>query len=147
MPSIIDAILLKPYGLNSYYLILDKMPEFTFERHGKYLIAEEDGFFARYGYESPGPSWSAFGGRKFDIPLKDGTVEHACGQWWWCAPLISANQGPITPVGIATIEKLRQCYVFQSANISTQKLDEWLSAHEASADYYKYAAANFLPLN
>ena len=138
MPKIIDAIVLTNYGNDHYYLVLDEMPTFVFERHGDSLVAEHDGFYERYGYERPDEHWKAFGGRKFDIPLKDGTVEHASGQWWWCAPLVSANPGPIMSVGISTVELLRKCYVFSSGCIAKEKLDAWLMENEPSRDYAKY---------
>jgi hypothetical protein len=138
MPKIIDAILLKPYNNAHYYLVLDEMPVFTFERTGNRLIAECDGFVECYGYETPGPNWQAFGGRKFELPMKDGTMEQAHGQWWWCQPAETESIGSLTSVGIATLEQLKQCYCFSGGNISTAKLNEWLASNEPSTDYEKY---------
>ena len=141
MPQILDAIVLTSYGVKHYYLVLDAMPKFVFERQGKYLVAEDDGFSECYGYEKPDKNWQAFGGLKFDLPLKDGTVEHCYGQWWWSAPLVSNSPGPIMSVGIATIESLRKCYVFSSGNVLKQKLEAWLAVNEPSTEYYKYKAS------
>ena len=139
MITILDVIMLTPYGLPHYYVVLNEMPAFVFERQGENLVAEHDGFFERYRRETPTERWKAFGGRKFDLPLKDGTVEHACGQWWWSAPMISANPGPIISVGISTVELLRKCYVFTSGCIAKEKLDAWLATHEPTTDYDKYS--------
>lgn len=138
MPKIVDAIVMHHYGIPHYYLVLDEMPKFVFERKGNRLDAEDDGFFESYGYEAPSERWQAFGGRKFDLPLKDGTVEHASGQWWWCAPLVSANPGKIVSVGLSTLENLGKCYVFTSGSIAKSKLDAWLSDNEPSTNYEKY---------
>lgn len=138
MPKILDAIRLNSYGIDAYYLVLDEMPTFVFERTGKHLFAEHDGFSRCYAYETPGPNWQAFGGWKFDIPLKDGTVEHASGQWWDCSPLGMKARQPRTSVGIATVEMLEKCYVFTGGVIETEKLEEWLASNEPSTDYEKY---------
>lgn len=138
MPKIIDVIVLKHYGNAHYYLVLDEMPRFLFDKRDYCLSAEDDGFHERYGYEAPGPNWKAFGGAKFEIPLKDGGVEHAIGQWWWCHPKETENTGEIISVGIATVEMLHKCYVFQSGNIEKKKLDAWLAENEPSDNYRKY---------
>ena len=146
MPIIADAIKLVAYNIPHYYLVLDELPTFLFERHGNYLVAEHDGFYRCYGYETPGRNWQAFGGAKFDIPLADGTVEHAHGQWWDCSPPNSTKEGPRTSVGIATLEQLNRCYVFSSGVIATEKLNAWLAENDPSTDYEKYAAKRTRPL-
>lgn len=138
MPSIVDVILLKPYGCEIYYLVLDEMPRFAFERRADRLVAECDGFYECYRHERPTAYSKAFGGREFDILLKDGTVERAKGQWWWSGYPENEATGKIMSVGIATLETLAKCYVWSSGNIQKSKLDEWLSGHESSTDYEKY---------
>lgn len=138
MPEIIDAIKQTSYGIDHWCLLLDEMPTFLFERQGKYLFAECDGFSRCYEYETPGPNWQAFGGAKFDIPMKDGSVEHAHGQWWDRSPLGMKERQPRTSVGIATREMLNKCYVFVAGVIETEKLEEWLGNNSPATDYYKY---------
>lgn len=139
MPEIIDVILMKSQfsDTDHAYLVLDKMPEFRFERVGPFLIAEDDGFFACYGYERPSAGFVAFGGRKFDIPLVDGTVVKADGQWWWESP--NERSGvPTMPCAISTAEELNRCYVFSGGHVSVDKFNAWLAKNAPSRDYNKY---------
>lgn len=133
MSKIIDVIRKTHYGNDHYYIVLDEMPSFVFERNGFRLLAEHDGFAECYGYDPPSPGFQAFGGREFEIPLKDGGVERANGQWWFCSPSIEYKQ-----VAISTLEKLNRCYVFEACHIAAEKLSEWLEHNEPSTDYYKY---------
>ena len=73
------------YGTQQY-LVLNREPVFLYERKCDWLIAEDCGFFDFYHYKRPSGSFYAFAGRKFDIPLKDGSVEKAYGQWWHGIP-------------------------------------------------------------
>jgi hypothetical protein len=140
MPKILDVIRTDPYGLGLFHhhLLVDEMPVLVFEKNRGLLVATHDGFSQCYEYQTPGPTFKAFGGREFDIPLKDGTVEHAWGQWWDRSPFITKDQGPYTPVGIATLADLQRCYVFAHGVIETAKLNEWLANNEPSTNYYKY---------
>ena len=103
MPKIIDVIIHGKYKQIS--VVLDSMPVFLYERKGNRLEAEDDGFYNSYGFETPSKRWKAFAGRKFDIPLKDGTVEKAFGQWWDVDPKDLREE--TVNVGIGTIEMLR----------------------------------------
>jgi hypothetical protein len=124
------------YGQH-WYLILDRMPAPLFERKGNWLIGEDSGFFKFYAYEAPGPGWKAFGGSKFDIPLKDGSVEHAYGQWWDYKP---ADFEPTTRAyGMATKAALAHCHVFTGGfHVDQVLVDDWLQQHEPSNNYNKY---------
>ena len=64
------------------FVVLNRSPNFMYEREGKWLIAEDSGFFNFYYYDRPCPNWEAFAGRKFNIKMKDGSIEEAYGQWW-----------------------------------------------------------------
>ena len=109
------------------------MPEFIYERVGNYLIAEDDGFYYFYGYKK---STEAFCGREFDIPLANGDVEKATGQWWQSFP--EDYQELVYSLGISTPDLLGKCHVFYSANVDIQIVDEWLSNNEFSNNYRKY---------
>ena len=142
MPKILDVICHRPSGAfkgqKHLFLIVDKLPEFLYERKGNCLVASDDGFYNTYFYDSPGPNWKAFAGRKFDIPMKDGSVEKAYGQWWDGKHQENAPE-PIISVGVNTLEELGKCYVFCGAHISADKLARWKRKHKQSTDYYKYA--------
>ena len=135
MPNIVDVIIHGPYYQIS--VVIDVNPKMVYERKRNLLVAEDDGFWDCLAFETPSKNWQAFGGRKFDILMKDGSVEHAHGQWWayWATGIAPY---PTESLGIATLEDLRKCYVFCSGIISTAKLDDWLSKNTPSTDYYKY---------
>ena len=65
-------------------LVLDKEPVIKYENHEKYLFGlDEYGVFANsYYYDTPSTHFQAFAGRKFKIPMTDGTFIDAYGQWW-----------------------------------------------------------------
>lgn len=134
MPEIKDIIIHGPY--KQVFIVLDKKPEFKYERKGSLLIASDDGCYSCYGFERPVGRMKAFAGREFDIPLKNGGVEHANGQWWdhwprgWKEETISC--------GIGTLEDLRRCYVFTGCHVSKAKIAAWLENNEPSSNYCKY---------
>jgi hypothetical protein len=136
---ILDVIA-KPYAEWSkticYYLVVDRMPARVYERTGNTLVSHDDGIYDFLAIERG--TKDAFGGREFDIALADGTVYHATGDVWSVAP--PKDIEPTVSVGISTLEKLQQCYVFSGASVSIAKLQAWLDANTASNDYYKYDA-------
>ena len=131
MPKIIDVI----HTNKQIFIVLDELPNFVYERRGKFLEAEDSGFFNFYKFDLFGNN-KAFGGRRFDIPLKDGSVEKAHGQWWDSVP--NDYYGLLYNVGISTLDKLANCYVFHSGKIDKKILDEWLRENAPSKDYHKY---------
>jgi len=117
------------------FIVIDRMPKFVYEREGNYLLAEDSGFYSCFGYQRS--QWDkAFGGRKFDILLKNGEVEKADGQWWhshypkWDALKLSSP-------GIGTVEDLKKCYVFCSGLVLTEKLNECKSEPISYREYEK----------
>ncbi len=108
-------------------LVLNKYPELRYERNGNMLIGIDDhGAFAGcYKYDEPSEHFQAFGGREFDIPMMDGSVIKANGQWWDYPSLsfsVSATGasnfwrevlgGDMVCVTIETKIGLKNCYVF-----------------------------------
>lgn len=135
MSNIIDIIIHGKYKQMS--IIVDEMPKLAYARKGSLLIAEDDGFHNCYKYGKPSPSWQAFAGRRFDISMKDGTVEHAIGQWWdyWND---SITQKVVIKCGVNTIEGLRKCYVFMAYKVDEDKVNKWMRGNKVDTDYYKY---------
>ena len=135
--QILDVIA-KPYAdwspVICYSLIVDRMPEWIYHRTGNSLVAKDDGFYDFLEIK-PG-STAAFAGRAFDITLDDGSTLQCRGQVWSCAS--PADVEPTIDVGVATLDKLRKCYVFASASVSKSKLAKWLSANTPSNNYDKY---------
>ena len=135
MPTIQDVIIHGEHKQVS--IVLDKMPEFIYEKKGEYLLfAEDDSFYESYAYERSAHA-KAFAGREFDIPMKDGSIIKANGQWW-DSGIRAATPEDITQVGINTLDGLKKCYVFFSAKINATKLNKWLENNKASADHWKY---------
>lgn len=118
-------------------LVIDRMPQCLFERKGRLLIGHDSGFFRFYRYDSPSPGFVAFAGRKFEIPMVDGSVIEASGQWWD----VSAEdyRGLTYDLGIATVEDLAECHVFTGCyHVDRELVDAWIAEHEPSNNYHKY---------
>ncbi len=96
--------------------VLSECPKITYERYGDHLLGlDEQGVFANsYQYRRPSDTWRAFGGRKFNIPMVDGSVIKAHGQWWDGGNLAftDALGCEIITVTARDIISLRKCYVF-----------------------------------
>lgn len=128
------------YGIQTM-VVLNRYPRCVFERDGKWLIGYDDcvyQFFKLDPVRHSDPSnWKAFGGQKFDIPMADGSVEHAHGQWWdYLHPDFA---GLTYDYGLSTVEKLQKCYVFSGRfHIERAIVDEWRSNNEPSNNYHKY---------
>lgn len=118
------------------FIVTDRKPVFVYERKGIWLIAEDSGFFGFYKYDPPGHSWRAFGGREFDIPLKNGSIEKAYGQWWDYMP--PDHNGLLIETGYGTPEELSKCNVFCSVRVDPLLIDKWLAKNEPSNNYHRY---------
>lgn len=137
MIKIIDIIQHKnKYGTQTM-LIVDRPPIFKYEKKGNLLVGEDSGFFSFYTYKRPSTGFRAFGGRKFDIPLKSGEIEKAQGQWWNCLP--HEYKDAVYTLGVATVKELEKCYVFYSMKVKKELVDTWLLNNKPSTNYYKYS--------
>lgn len=121
---------------NFIALVVDKMPELTYEKKGEYLIGSDDSnlLFSCLYYQDCG-KYKAFSGREFDLPMKDGSTIHLNGQYWndeegRCAKFLNINLGRIT---IADIEELKKCFVFRGL--------------QANVDVYEKLVKEFLEAN
>lgn len=63
-------------------LVLNRMPDYLYEKHDTVLCGNDEGFYSFYRYEYPSGRFKAFAGREFDLPMKDGSITHCDGQWW-----------------------------------------------------------------
>jgi len=101
-------------------LVLNEKPKITYEKcsHGSIRallgIDQHMIFVNSYYYDEPDSKWQAFGGRKFNIPMHDGTFIKAKGQWWSGGQkLFSMKIGEnIIPATVGTLKQLKNCYVF-----------------------------------
>ena len=125
---------------NKYYVqrivVLNRDPEYLYDKKDNWLIAEDSGFFSFYKYDLPSPGFYAFAGRKFDIKMKDGSTEKAYGQWWNATP--PDYSGLLSYPGYNTPEGLARCNVFFSGSVDPDIIEKWLSENEPSNNYNKY---------
>ena len=136
--QILDVICHKTMYGRPFLVVVDRMPEEIYKRDGDRFTSIDSGFYDfLQGRSGKG---DAFAGRSFDIKLDDGSVFKAEGQVWAVGP--PEGTEPVVQVGVATIEKLKSCYVFQSCHVSKKLLSEWLSCNRASVNYDKYRERN-----
>lgn len=134
-PQILDVIVQRWYDQTFYYVVVDRPIEVVYERRGNELTGRHGDFYDFLGI-APGSS-GAFGGRKFDVTLTDGSKFHCHGQVWACgAP--EELRGKTLSIGACTLAELQRCYVFFGSHVLKETLDAWLANNEPSTDYYKY---------
>lgn len=60
-------------------ILVDKIPtDLEYEQHGSCYFAEKEGYVNYYSYTRPD---EGFGGRKFELKMKDGSVKTLIGPW------------------------------------------------------------------
>ena len=121
--------------------VLNHSPEYVYERDGNILWAHDTGFYSVYAYDRPSERWQAFAGRKFDLPLKDGGVEHCHGQWWDGGQAKLSEKLGITleSVTIETISGLQKCYVFCGSSIESEYREKLRTEYTGCVyPYYEY---------
>jgi len=135
MIKIIDIIKHRnKYGIQTF-LVLDRKPEYVYERVGDFLIAEQDGFFNFFTYKKDRFA-DAFAGRSFELPLKNGSFEKCNGQWWDSMPPDYSDL--VDSYGIGTPEGLNKCNVFAKAYVDPCLVSDWLESNEPTNNYNKY---------
>lgn len=136
MTKIIDVIEHKyKYGIQ-IEVVVDEPPKIIYERVDDLLIGEHDGFFRFYKYERPSKNWQAFAGREFEIPLVNGGIEKAYGQWWDHFP--SDYRGLVYSLGVASVNQLARCNLFYGMKVDRELVDNWIAENEPSNNYNKY---------
>lgn len=127
---------------DSVGLVFDKIDPLEYEKIGDSIIGSNGLFCACYYYEAPSYAFKAFGGREFDITLKDGTVIHCNGQWWDGITSVHRQIVPdIVYVTASSIDELKKCYVFFGYSSSKKKINEMISAYTGRIwDYREYEA-------
>jgi len=138
MSKVIDLILHRNKYSTQAMVVLDKMPEFKYHReiiNGKtWLLASDGPFRSAYYNDPPSPGFRAFGGREFDIPMDDGQVVKATGQWWDGYP-----SNDIVEIGISTVEKLGECNVFMHGRMHKPVAENLLANYSnPSNNVHKY---------
>ena len=68
---------------DGFAYVLNRMPHFLYTKlDQKTIIGEDEGMYEFYMYDRYTDRYKAFGGRQFQLPLTDGSVEKCYGQWW-----------------------------------------------------------------
>jgi hypothetical protein len=126
-------------------LVLNEHPIIKYEKHGNYLFGiDQYGVFVNvYFYDKPSPNWQAFAGRKFNIPMADGTFIEAEGQWWdgGTDELGKALGSEIIPVTINTRQDLENCYVFCGLRADEKEYQKLRNSYKGKIyGYWEYEA-------
>ena len=133
--EILDIIHHKNKYYTQEFFILNRRPEFKFDKTGKWLIGEDSGFFSFY-YKNCDIYSKAFAGREFDIKLNDGKTIKASGQYWDGVP--DDYKGLVHRVGCDTPEGLARCNVFCSYYIDFDLVKSARESMTPSNNYNKY---------
>lgn len=115
---------------DGFAYVLNRMPHFLYTKlDQKTIIGEDEGMYEFYMYDRYTDRYKAFGGRQFQLPLTDGSVEKCYGQWWSGmndTALKLFSRESLCYFVYSTIEDLKKCYVYTrcSANVDwVKKLD------------------------
>jgi len=138
--SIVDIIQHRNERFTQTFFVLDRAPEFVYERIGNSLVAEDSGFFNFYYYNPPSQGFKAFAGREFTIKMKDEDDIEAKGQWWDGMP--ADYSGLVYQHGVGTIKGLNDCNVFSSCYVDKEVVSYWLANNDPSNNYNKYCVRN-----
>ena len=119
-------------------MVVDQYPDLKYQlsmKGGRKVLLAEDGiFYGLYYFDKPSRNWQAFAGREFDIPMIDGTVTKAHGQWWH-----GITGDNVMSVGIGTPEKLGRCNVFCACDVKIDVAEQvFKNFKNPSNNYYKY---------
>jgi hypothetical protein len=115
--------------------VFDEIPEKLYEKHGNLLIGIDDSKTIvdclHYQYPVGRKEYGAyaFGGREFDLPLKDGGSVHCWGQYWQgrsseCAKVLGFD---ICGLTASTKQALSKCYVFCGYYANKGRLEELIN--------------------
>lgn len=126
-------------------LVLNKAPEFVFERFDNTLVGRDGMFIRLYKYERPTERWKAFGGTEFDLKMRDGSIEHCYGQWWdgitdrAFKELGIESRNEICSPTYGTVTALEKCYVFTSGYALQRDYDQFRATYkERVLEYWEY---------
>lgn len=123
--------------------VLSEPVSLTWESHAnKTTLLGRDGHFIDcLFYDSPSKGFYAFGGRKFDITLKDGEVINCYGQYWSgiSKKAIEVIGEPIVSVTACFIGDLKRCYVFSGFSGTRAGIAKLRSEYKGIVyPYYEY---------
>lgn len=116
-------------------LVLNRAPRPLYEFSGKDLIGRDGPFIDVLKYDPPSGRFKAFAGREFDVPMADGSMVKASGQYW------SAGLKGAVDAAWGTESGLKNCYVFKSGSWDADALAELRSEYTGEVfPYWAYEA-------
>ena len=109
---------------DSEAFVLNRKPEFLYEKLGSYLFGTDGPFVNVYKYRQDNFA-KAFAGRKFSIPMKDGSTIMANGQYWDSGANVLSEELGVKLINAIyqTKENLIDCYVFTGASLDKNWLE------------------------
>lgn len=118
---------------------LDENPEMIYEKHGSLLIGKDKSevFYDVLIYERCGPTWKAFEGREFDLPMADGSTTHCHGQYWSggtskAEELLGIK---LDEIAAKSVSDLIRCYVYSGYQVDVEKFETLIRIN--NPDMYK----------
>lgn len=127
--------------------VFDEIPDLVYTKYGNDTIIGESGpFYTCYGYSKPSDCFKAFGGRKFDILLSDGTIEHCSGQWWNGITEVARKElnidgieRKLIRVAAEGIKALTNCYVYYGFYAIESEILEMRKKYDGKVyEYYEF---------
>lgn len=124
-----------------YHLCVDKIPEITYEKIGSHYVGtakyNNQIVFSDFLKYSPHTKYSrAFAGREITLKMKDGSTQIIKDDWW-DAGSYTEDGTKYIHIGLATIDSLRNCYVFYAYNINEKFLNKLLDNYLSQDKIYE----------
>ena len=128
---------------DGFAYVLNRMPHFLYTKlDWKTIIGEDEGMYEFYMYDNT-DRYKAFGGRQFQLPLTDGSVEKCYGQWWDGmndTALKLFSRDIISYFIYSTIEELKKCYVYTACRADANWVKRLDSEYNGIIhDYWEFA--------
>lgn len=127
-----QKILAKVKFNDGFAYVLSEAPKMVYTKYRTCIIGTDGTFYSCLIYEAPGKGWQAFGGRKFDIELSDGNVEHCHGQWWdgFNAEAFKILGFKPIRVVVQSLERLKECYCFIGDSANPERLNDLVKEYK-----------------
>lgn len=128
---------------DDYAYVLNRNVNFLYTKmDDKTIIGYDEEIYKFYKKDTFCERWKAFGGRKFELKLTDGSVEKCYGQWWDGITKTAQELFKDKRIKLFTFssnEELKKCYVYFGCWCDA----EWLEKLDAEYtgkiyDYYEY---------
>lgn len=127
------------------FFVLNRRVQYSYTKIDREtIIGEDEGVLCFYKRDDMALPFGmrAFAGRKFTLPLTDGTSEQCSGQWWDAMSTSARELFPLDSLCSfphATIDELRKCYVFCGGACEKQWLEKLVAEYKGAVyEYWEY---------